>query len=44
VRVLYVDLGREWRGGQSQPLLTVRGLRERGHDVELLAAQDAPRR
>ncbi len=42
MRVLYVDLEREWRGGQSQALLTVVGLRERGHEVELLAAQDSP--
>ena len=42
MRVLYVDLEREWRGGQSQALLTVCGLRERGHDVELLAAWDSP--
>jgi hypothetical protein len=37
MKVLYADLEREWRGGQSQALLTVRGLRERGHQVELLA-------
>jgi glycosyltransferase involved in cell wall biosynthesis len=42
MRVLYVDLEREWRGGQSQALLTLCGLRERGHDVELLAARDSP--
>jgi len=42
MRVLYVDLEREWRGGQSQAWLTLRGLRECGHDVELLAAQDSP--
>jgi glycosyltransferase involved in cell wall biosynthesis len=42
MRVLYVDLEREWRGGQSQALLTLRGLRERGHEVELLAAKDSP--
>ena len=42
MRVLYVDLEREWRGGQSQAWLTLRGLRERGHDVELLAAHDSP--
>ena len=42
MRVLYVDLEREWRGGQSQALLTLRGLRERGHEVALLAAQDSP--
>jgi glycosyltransferase involved in cell wall biosynthesis len=40
--MLYVDLEREWRGGQSQALLTLRGLGERGHEVELLAARDSP--
>jgi glycosyltransferase involved in cell wall biosynthesis len=40
--VLYVDLEREWRGGQSQALLTLKGLRERGHAVELLAARESP--
>ena len=42
MRVLYVDLEREWRGGQSQALLTLRGLHQQGHDVELLAAKDSP--
>jgi glycosyltransferase involved in cell wall biosynthesis len=42
VRVLYVDLEREWRGGQSQAWLMLRGLHERGHEVELLAARDSP--
>jgi glycosyltransferase involved in cell wall biosynthesis len=42
MRVLYVDLEREWRGGQSQALLTLSGLIERGHEIELLAAQDSP--
>ncbi len=42
MRVLYVDLEREWRGGQSQAWLTLRGLQERKHEVELLAAQDSP--
>src|ERR1700674_1918849 len=41
MRALYVDLEREWRGGQSQALLTLAGLRERGHEVELLAARDS---
>jgi len=41
MRVLYADLEREWRGGQSQALLTLVGLRERGHEVELLAARDS---
>jgi glycosyltransferase involved in cell wall biosynthesis len=42
MRILFVDLEREWRGGQSQGFLTVRGLRDRGHKVELLAAQNSP--
>ncbi len=42
MKLLYVDLEREWRGGQSQALLTLKGLRENGHEVELLAAQDSP--
>jgi glycosyltransferase involved in cell wall biosynthesis len=35
VRVLLVDTAREWRGGQSQILLTAQGLRSRGHAVAL---------
>src|SRR5690242_2751295 len=42
MNVLFVDLEREWRGGQSQALLTLRGLRERGHQVELVAAINSP--
>ena len=42
MRILYVDLEREWRGGQSQALLTLRGLRERQLPVELVAARDSP--
>jgi len=42
MRILYVDLEREWRGGQSQALLTVKGLRARGHDAHLLAVGGSP--
>jgi glycosyltransferase involved in cell wall biosynthesis len=35
---LHVDLGRQWRGGQSQALSLIRGLRARGHGADLLAA------
>src|SRR5437016_1919987 len=42
MKILYVDLEREWRGGQSQALLTLRGLRERGNEVQLLAVRDSP--
>jgi glycosyltransferase involved in cell wall biosynthesis len=36
---LLVDLETEWRGGQNQFLLLLRGLRERGHAAELVAAR-----
>ena len=42
MKVLFVDLEREWRGGQSQAFLTLRGLRKKGHSVELLTARNSP--
>ena len=42
MKVLCVDLEREWRGGQSQALLTLRGAKERGHVIELIAVQGSP--
>jgi glycosyltransferase involved in cell wall biosynthesis len=42
MKVLFVDLDREWRGGQSQAFLALRGLREKGHQVELLTARNSP--
>jgi len=42
MRVLYVDLEREWRGGQSQALLTVKGLSALGHDAQLLSVRGSP--
>jgi glycosyltransferase involved in cell wall biosynthesis len=36
---LIVDLETEWRGGQSQILLLLRGLYERGHAAELIAVR-----
>jgi glycosyltransferase involved in cell wall biosynthesis len=38
VKVLLVDLETEWRGGQNQALLLLKGLRERGHGAELASA------
>lgn len=35
---LLVDLETEWRGGQNQALLLLKGLYERGHPAELVAA------
>jgi hypothetical protein len=34
---LIVDLETDWRGGQNQALLLLKGLNERGHAAELLA-------
>ena len=42
MKVLYADLEREWRGGQSQALLTVTGLKQQGLQADLLAAKDSP--
>jgi glycosyltransferase involved in cell wall biosynthesis len=42
VNTLHVDLGRDWRGGQNQALLLMRGLLERGHGAELVALRDSP--
>ncbi len=42
MNILFADLDREWRGGQSQALLTLRGLRGAGHHVQLLAAARSP--
>ena len=36
MKVLYVDLETEWRGGQSQALEALTGLRRHGHDAQLL--------
>jgi len=36
---LIVDLETDWRGGQNQALLLLKGLYERGHPAELLAAR-----
>jgi glycosyltransferase involved in cell wall biosynthesis len=39
---LIVDLETEWRGGQGQALLLLKGLYERGHAAELLTAKGSP--
>ena len=41
MRVLLADLETAWRGGQSQALLLLRGLRARGHEAELLSVSGA---
>lgn len=42
LRILHVDSGREWRGGQRQVLLLTRGQRDAGHEPLVVAATDAP--
>lgn len=41
VRPLVVDLGRDFRGGQDQALLLLRGLLTRGHAPELIALRNS---
>jgi glycosyltransferase involved in cell wall biosynthesis len=41
MRPLLVDLGREYRGGQDQALLLLKGLLARGHAPALLALHDS---
>ena len=42
LRIVHLDSGRTWRGGQRQALLLALGLRERGHESFLIAAPDSP--
>lgn len=42
LRVLHLDSGRSWRGGQRQVLLLMLGLREQGHEPFLIAPPGSP--
>jgi glycosyltransferase involved in cell wall biosynthesis len=42
LNTLHVDLGPDWRGGQSQALLLINGLRDRGHAAKLIAPESSP--
>lgn len=42
MRVLHVDSGREWRGGQRQVLLLARGQRERGNEPLVVGQPNSP--
>lgn len=42
LRVLHIDSGTSWRGGQRQVLLLALGLRERGHEPLLIGPPDSP--
>lgn len=39
MRILHVDTGKEWRGGQRQAFFLHQGLAERGHDSLMVCAQ-----
>ena len=41
-RILHVDSGRTWRGGQRQALLLALGLRDRGHEPFLIGSPGSP--
>jgi glycosyltransferase involved in cell wall biosynthesis len=42
MKILHLDTGTGWRGGQQQVLWLMRGLRERGHEQLLAAPQRSP--
>jgi glycosyltransferase involved in cell wall biosynthesis len=42
VKILHIDTRPDWRGGQHQILMTLRGQRERGHDVQLMTQHGSP--
>jgi glycosyltransferase involved in cell wall biosynthesis len=41
MKILHIDTRPDWRGGQHQILLTMRGLRQLGHDAHLLTRADS---
>ena len=42
LRILHLDSGPEWRGGQRQVLLLAQGLRDAGHEPLVVGAPDSP--
>ncbi|MFN8571851.1 MAG: glycosyltransferase family 4 protein [Gemmatimonadaceae bacterium] len=42
LRLIHVDAGREWRGGQRQVFLLARHQREHGHEPLVVAPPDSP--
>lgn len=42
MKILHIDTRPDWRGGQQQILLTMRGLRQLGHDAQLLTRSGSP--
>lgn len=42
LRILHIDMGRAWRGGQRQVLLLARAQRDAGHEPFVIAPPDTP--
>jgi L-malate glycosyltransferase len=42
MRILHLDTRPDWRGGQHQILMTLRGQRARGHDAQLMTRRGSP--
>jgi glycosyltransferase involved in cell wall biosynthesis len=42
LRILHIDSGRDWRGGQRQVYLLAHGLRAGGHEPLVVGAPDSP--
>lgn len=42
LRILHIDAGRDWRGGQRQVWLLAQGLRVRGHEPLVVGVPDSP--
>jgi glycosyltransferase involved in cell wall biosynthesis len=42
MKILHLDTRPDWRGGQHQILMTLRGQRERSHDVQLMTRRGSP--
>jgi glycosyltransferase involved in cell wall biosynthesis len=42
LRILHIDAGRDWRGGQRQVWLLAQGLRTRGHEPLVVGVPDSP--
>ena len=42
LKVLHIDSGREWRGGQRQVFLLAQGLRARGHSQLIFSPPESP--
>jgi len=42
LKVVHIDSGKSWRGGQRQVLLLAKGLRDRGHEPLVIAPASSP--